>query len=260
MKLILKPHLYGKRIGQYSIMAYSLDRLYKKGKLKEDLLQPQMSLIDEIYSVNPSFNTEIIKEEFDKNLKKLKEKAELEARKDVENYLPSIMNQVLVTACTILDTYLVDCLSTIIEKEPKILKGLADKDDITIARIIDAKDYSEIFKELKNKTLARFDFMGIKDKVSYLTNKIKIDVAAASLLPNHVENIQKDFPKGIDTLFEAYQRRNDIVHRDMQRIKTYSELIYFTQYMQIFCLELAFSIYKNFRITSDFMESLSNKN
>lgn len=252
---------YNNRVLKYVLIPDYLQKLSTHGNLKEALLKVQMMTHDQVIGdfMPNMFTPDIPEETKQKVLTSIRKKTEEENKKKIEEYLPIIFNQTLVTLCTVLDTFLVDSLRVITTHQPKILKALASDDDIKIDDLFTATEQEQLIAKVQEKVLSDFDFMGIKDKLSVLSQKLKVDVEGGLMLKFHKEEVQELYKSKGDFLYDTYDKRNLVVHRDQKAITTFEELSEVSTYISYFILDFGFILGAHFKIETDFGQFLKRK-
>jgi len=250
-KEIIKPVSFGKRLKKYSLIPYYLHLLSTYGNLKELILARKMEGLDQILiEMTPYVMAEMKEEERQKAIQTFKEKAEEMNRKEIDSFMPILFNQALVMACTTIDVFLVDALRVITQKKPNILKGLAGKESIDIAQVIDLADYQKIFEFIQAKVLKKFDYGSIEDKIKTF-DKLGVDTAGAFSFKHHNEKVQMKYPNAQDLLISTYQKRHGIVHADQLPLTTYKELEEITTFYDNLMLSFGIELGRHFSITTD---------
>lgn len=259
--LIIKSLEYNNRVLKYVLIPDYLQKLSEHGNLKEALLKVQMATHDQIVGdLIPEMFTEAVTPEMqEKVLTLIRQKTEEENKKKIDDYLPIILNQTLVTICTVLDTFLVDSLKVITDHQPMVLKGLASNEDIKIEDLFSTTNHSELIATVQEKVISDFDFMGIQDKLKLLSEKMKVDVAGALQLRLHKQEVQDHYKDKGDFLYNVYEKRNLVVHKDQQVISTYEELSEVSTYISYFILDLGFILGEHFKLPTDFAMFLNRR-
>lgn len=147
-------------------------------------------------------------------------------REKVENHYPRwVLNQCLVTYCTILDSYLDSLVDNIYRQNPKILYGVSGGKNIDLKKIVTLGSVEAVIIEIRAKEVRHFSNGDIADRLRYLQSKMSIETDRLF----DWEYLETEIERSLDglnlkTLEDLYQKRHDIVHRDQTPISTLEEL------------------------------------
>ncbi len=249
---ILKPLKFGNRMRKYILIPYKLDYISRHGNLNEAILKFDMKTFNGIENdMDGLWMPGTTEEEKKNHVKKIRKQIEDKSRKDMGNYFPILFNQALIMSCTVLDTFLVDSLKVLTNKQPNVLKGLASRDDVSIKELIDYSDYQKIFNHIQEKILKRFDFAGIEKKIKILRG-LGIDMDTALGLKFHLPHFREKYPRGYEFLLDAYKKRHEIVHQDQLPLNTYQDLEEICSFFDGFMMDFAIITGRHFVIPVDF--------
>ncbi|MBI2404807.1 hypothetical protein HYV22_01355 [Candidatus Gottesmanbacteria bacterium] len=259
--LVIKSLEYNNRVLKYVLIPEYLQKLVTHGNLKEALLKVHLAVHDQVVEdiLSSMFSRDVSDQTKEKVLTLLRKNAELESKKNIDDYLPIILNQTLVTLCTVLDTFMVDSLRVITTFQPKILEGLASDDVIRKKDVFATQDLSGLIARVQEKVLSEFDYMGMKDKLKNLSDKLNVDTAGALQLKYHKSEVQEHYKSKGNFLFDVYEKRIAIVHRDQHQINSFEELSEISTYISYFILDLGIILGKHFHIDTDFWQFLRQK-
>ena len=143
-------------------------------------------------------------------------KMETATRERIEKHYPQrVLNQALVTYCTILDSYLDSTLDAVLQHNPKLLYGLSGAKNIELKKVIELGSIDAIVREIRAKEIRNFSNGDIADRLDYFESKLAIQTDR--LFDWEYSDKETDRPlEGLNlkTLENYYQKRHDIVHRD----------------------------------------------
>ncbi len=249
-EFLIKPVKFQLRLGKFVIVPFHFRYFFEKYNFAEILFVNRMKGLNDLFDEYQITIDSIPKEaqaQFSENLNKAKNQAKI----DIEQYLPILYNQALVTIVTVFDVFLSDSLEVITNKQPNLIKTLADEKDITIRQIVDAADYQSIFELIQSKVLKRFDYKSIDEKITAL-KKMGVDVDEALSFKVLKEEVRQRFPNGLQFLIKYYDQRHDVVHRDKHVISTYEELEGIADFFENLLLSFGLALGKHFQIETDF--------
>jgi hypothetical protein len=147
-------------------------------------------------------------------------------REKIEKHYPQwVLNQTLVTYCTILDSYLDSSLDAVLQHNPKILYGLSGAKNIELKRVIELGSVDAIVREIRAKEIRNFSNGDIADRLNYLKSKLSIDTDKLFDWNYSDEETDRRLEGlNLKSLEHFYQQRHDIVHRDKMPISRFEEL------------------------------------
>jgi len=147
-------------------------------------------------------------------------------KEKLEKHYPQwVLNQALVTYCTILDSYLDSTLDAVFQHNPKLLYGLSGAKNIELKKVIELGSIDAIVREIRAKEIRSFSNGDIVDRLDYFKSKLAIETD--QLFDWEYSEKDTDRPlEGLNlkSLEDLYQQRHDIVHRDKTPISTAEEL------------------------------------
>jgi hypothetical protein len=257
----LKPFKFQKRLTKYSTNAYYLDYLDRNGNVREVLLKArahhQLDTLNEFMEDKDIWKPELSKERIAEEEKKLV-KSTLDMQEQlIDDFFVVHVNQNLVTLCTVFDTFLVDCISVITYMKQETLKSLCSDNDISLDDLVSSRGRNEVFFKVQDRLIQRFDFMGIKDKIKLFQ---KLGVSKEALFSIDNEEWGNKYPNPQECLFETYSFRNDIVHRDEMKLKSYEDLSYRADLLLHLIMKWGMITFtEKFGVTSDFILLANNQ-
>lgn len=222
-----------------------------------------------------------------KNEAALDRLVEFEARlrhSDVLNLGPTLLSQSLVTACAVLESYLVDCVETLVPKYFLFLVASLGKDKEWDALLdnsseddeFDAVDDSDddefcaetymdaLYESHGRKASAglvqRFERAGIREKVEVLSRFLDFDKAVCVGNPPVVVGAAaRSADEGREFLFATFQKRHDVAHRGSLGIQRPEDLDDVVSFFKCLMVGLADCIRRKFGIPSDMELILKGK-
>jgi len=184
---------------------------------------------------------------------------------EIENYELIFLNQNLVMQCTIMEIFFLHILEVVFEKEPRVMLKLSKDKNITLEQVVELKTYNLIMDKFKCKIYDEFSKEGIKYKFD-VYEKIGLDISEMFTFPLFIQEVQKEF-KGydLDKLIEVFQKRHDIVHKNVASLTSINELIKIKRYFEIIILSLSKITSVKYNIILDLQDTLikvtqANKN
>ena len=144
----------------------------------------------------------------------------------IEKHYPRwVLNQALVTYCTILDSFLDSTLDAIFQHNPKVLYGVAAAKNIDLKKPVDLGTVDAVIREIRAKEIRNFSNDDIAKRLQYLKDKLSIDTDRLFDWEFSAEDTDRRL-EGLNfkSLENYYQQRHDIVHRDATPISTFEEI------------------------------------
>ncbi|MFZ5376795.1 MAG: hypothetical protein ACOZAN_03985 [Patescibacteria group bacterium] len=242
-------------------MPQYLQQLRDHGNLDEALLKVHMASHDSVVADlrEKMFIPGTSEEQRQKVLGYARTQAQQESKKNISEYMPIILNQVLVSFCSILDLFLTESFRTVSIKEPKILYSIDAAKKINTRDVFESTSLEDVVEKIRLDLVSKFDFMGIKDKLLIFSEKLGVDVKYAEGLQWHNAEIQSKYADKSDYLLEIYGKRNLIVHQDQLIINTVEELSEISEYISYFILDLGLVLGKHFKLETDFQNFLNQR-
>ncbi len=106
----------------------------------------------------------------------LSDRIENSTREKIEKHYPRwVLNQALVTYCTILDSFLDSTLDAIFQHNPKVLYGVAAAKNIDLKKLVDLGTVDAVIREIRAKEIRNFSNDDIAKRLQYLKDKLSID-------------------------------------------------------------------------------------
>src|SRR5262245_8301835 len=101
---------------------------------------------------------------------------EVVAREKIETHYPSwVLNQALVTYCTIFDSFLDSTLDAVLQHNPKLLYGLSGAKNIELKKVIELGSVDAIVREIRAKEIRNFSNDDIGNRLNFLKTKLAIE-------------------------------------------------------------------------------------
>lgn len=147
-------------------------------------------------------------------------------REKIEKHYPQwVLNQSLVTFCTILDSHLDSMLEVVFEHDPRILYGVSGAKNIELKQLVELGTVDAVIREIRAKEIRNFSNDHIAKRLEYL--KARLSIETDRLFDWGFSD--KDTDRRLEglnlkSLEQFYQQRHDIVHRDATPISTFEEL------------------------------------
>jgi len=147
-------------------------------------------------------------------------------REKLEKHYPRwVLNQGLVTFCTILDSYLDSTLDAVFQSNPRIMYGVSGAKHVELKKLVELGTVDAVIREIRAKEIRNFSNDDIANRLDYL--KTKLSIETDRLFDWEYSDKDMDRPlEGLNlkSLESFYQQRHDIVHRDDAPISTLEEL------------------------------------
>lgn len=197
-------------------------------------------------------NTEYDKEKLKKSIVGEMEKS---YKDKIDRNILILLNQDLVMLCTIMEIFLSHIVEEIIEKQPTLISYLCPDRRISIKKIAEHNVSNKIDQLLKSEALRTFSFAFMADKLKMLT-KLNIDVDKMFRL------LTKDgddkSAKNRELFMNIYEKRNDIIHRNLLPISSKEELIEAKRLFELIVFNLSIMVMKEHKILMDIQDMLIN--
>ena len=225
-----------------------------KKEIKDTFLKMRLTEIDSrelsdfMHSVLPGIEKEVLEEERIIHVREV----ESSLRKEMEDIFPVLLNQALVMCCTILESFLNDCLRVMMPVPILFLETESDLSRLT--DLLDRDGNGDKYDEnLENKILRRFDFSGIEDKVKTL-KKVGVDFDAAVTFKHKIRPKSVEYALGdaYEFLFGAYHKRHDVVHRGQLPLRCYEDLEAISEFFSELMMNVALIMRDTYNVPMDF--------
>ena len=230
-----KPLLYGDRLRKYVLLPYYLNQLSKYGKLKEDILKVSLHGYDELILKKEFWSAGISKNGQEHTW--LIENIKAWHKQEIEEYLPILFSQAVVMACSMFESFLCDAFKCVLDVRPDIIKEKFER-----------RDSSGLEKD---KLLNKFDHVSLSDKFEWFQNKMSLNLENVYGLKRHGDKSRIEFANGKDLLEKIFQKRNDIVHRDLISVREQDEVDRIATFLEYLMLEVAMEIREKYGIPID---------
>jgi len=182
-------------------------------------------------------------------------------RDKIEKHYPRwVLNQCLVTYCTILDSFLDSTLDAVFQHNPNILYGVSGAKNIDLKRIVELGTVDAVIREIRAKEISNFSNGDIVDRLDYLKRKLAIETNQLfdwGLSDKDTDRRLEGL--NLESLVKFYQQRHDIVHRDDTPISTYEEVDIVSVFFLNVGTRLAMLIHEKHGIALDIF-ILANRN
>ncbi len=151
---------------------------------------------------------------------------ETATRERIEDHYPRwVLNQALVTCCTILDSYLDSALDAVFQSNPKLLYAVSGAKNIELKKMVELGTVDAVIRDIRAKEIRNFSNDDIGNRLDYF--QAKLSIQTDHLFDWQYSKKDTDRPlEGLNlkSLKDFYQQRHDIVHRDQTPISTFEEL------------------------------------
>lgn len=228
-----------------------IDRLETKQGFDESIIQLRRDDYRRFLGeLGTAFKSVVSESEIATAQSELEDGMEKRWRGAVQGFFPLLLNQGLVMSCTIFDSFLVDCLTIL---APAAALFLATEGDLDKELELEESglEGDDVSKRTEEKILKRFDFSGIKEKISMM-KKAHVDFDAA--LKFKLRVFQKSVRGGAnayDFLRFTYDRRNHVVHQGQLPVKSYNDLHSVYTFFADLMLNVAIVIREKYKIPTD---------
>ncbi len=253
-ELQLQPGNYHRIMGKFADIPRHIYAVSEHVNLKEMLLKYRMVGMEETISeVSPHLIGWVKPDGQPFDPEETRAKIEENMVNEIEEYLPILFNQALVMICTVFEVFLADCFNVITRRQPRVLISLAEQSDseISIKEIINLGDYDKIFEAIQAKVLKQFDFRGIDGKIKTF-KKMTVNMDDIFKFKFHSSKVSAQYPEAHKTLIEFYEKRNDIVHRNLLPLRNYQDLEHISGFFSYLLMSFGWVLSEKFRIPNDF--------
>ena len=177
-----------------------------------------------------------------------------EQKKRVEEIYPqTIINQSLSIMCSFFESFLIESLDIIFDKEIRMLIKLSQKKEIKLNKIIKLGTYDKLISSFKKKTLVRFSRDSIEEKFKKYYKIIGFDISKFFDMSRYTEEVQTKF-KGwdLEKLDSIFNERHEIVHNQQFPLTSLNELHDRKQFFEKIILNMTLKITDKFDIPNEF--------
>lgn len=184
----------------------------------------------------------------------LKEMEKKTIEKVEKDYPRWVLNQALVSFCTIMDSFLDSILDALFRHNPKMLYGISGAKNVELKRLVELGSVEAVVEDIRTKEIRSFSNESIAERLDYFQRKFNIETK----LLFDWDLTEKDTDRrlenlNLDSLVMFYEQRHDIVHRDATPISTLDELDLASLLFTNVGWKLAWRLHKQHDITLDFL-------
>lgn len=183
----------------------------------------------------------------------LRESAEQKARA----YTDWILNQGLVSLCTVFDVFLDALVDVVIRTRVEILYAAAGAKNIELKEIVELGSLEAVTDRFREKEVKRFGFLDIKDRFRYLESKLGLDVDDIFRFRRFTPEAQqalRDWDP--DKVAGLYGSRHRIIHGDERPVKNIETLRELQDVLSKMMIDLAFQVKAKHGIELDLVQPL----
>lgn len=250
--------VWGKEILQFRLIGAFLPRFtdsYFALKFSHDALDQNKEKIAAFLSggtpdlISKVVNLEKITEE---QLEEMQSAVEDATTKRVEDYLSTLRNLSVVLLCSSLEITLNEVVNVVLQKEPRILMGVASEKSLTLKEIVEAGDYEGVLSQVREKQVERFSWKEIGEKMGFLEKHLGVKTDAILDWGGFKDEIQK-LLKDCDLLElkRIFEKRHSIVHDGKRPFEDDSEIEQILEFFQKLTWNLCISLSEKFKIPID---------
>lgn len=199
-----------------------------RGDLIERLAAGTKRLADEVgvLRLPPSAVTDSLEKEFQR---RLEEGSETKAAQ----YPAWLINQGLVSLCTIFDVFLEGLVDAIFCARVEALYGVAGAKNLELKRLVELGSLDAILSDFRAKEVKAFGFQEIRERFTYLSRRLGLDTESTFRFERFTDEARKALQNwNLNRLVSVYEQRHDIVHRDDRPLKKVEE---FEEIYEVFC-------------------------
>jgi hypothetical protein len=144
----------------------------------------------------------------------------------VEKHYPRwVLNQCLVSFCTILDSFLDSTLDAVLQHNPKILYGTSEAKQIELKKLVELGTVEAVVRDIRSKEIKSFSNGSVVERLDYFKRKLSIETNEVFDWRLTDEDTDRRLESlNLDSLVQFYQQRHDIVHRDATPIANIEEI------------------------------------
>ncbi len=202
-------------------------------------------LKDDISDIMPHMEDEQLAREFSR----ISSQIEVDIRKKVKLYDLWLINQSIVTLCTILDAFFDEAVDAALKKNSYLLYNK----QISLKEVIELETSKQVSDHIRQEAVSSFSGKGLSEKLKYMKTKLELTPSEICNWSYFDSEVQIEFETwNLDTLREIYKDRNDIVHRDEKPYQTVEELCNIAHFFRCISWSTTFFLYKKFGIGIDF--------
>jgi hypothetical protein len=243
---LIPVNTYVRKLLSIYIFAEDIINLLKTPKIKSILIQQKLSILDEVlkeYKIIPEKvppALQKITEELRKGIETMIE----EQKKRVEEIYPlTIINQSLSMMCSIFESFLIEFLDIIFDKDNRYLIRLSQEKEMKLHKIIQHKTFDEVISYFKEKTLTAFSRDSVKDKFKKYFKRIDLDISKFFDMSRYTEKVQIKFKNwDLRKLDSIFVERHGIVHEQQYPLSSLNELYDRKQFFENIILNMSLEI------------------
>ncbi|MGH9461435.1 MAG: hypothetical protein ACRD1X_09480 [Vicinamibacteria bacterium] len=158
-------------------------------------------------------------------LRAFEERFQEGAEAKAQQYPEWLVNQGLVSLCTIFDVFLERLLDAMLYVRVEMLYGASSARNLELKRLVELGSLDAILSESRSKDVERFGFMGIRERFDYLCGRAGFNVDATFRFDRFTDEAREALHDwNLDRVVAVYKQRHGIVHRDERPIKRTEEL------------------------------------
>ena len=249
---------YVRKLLNIYIFAEEIIGLLKIPEIKSILIEHKLSTFNEVlkeYKIIPELVSPVhpALQEIAEELRKKIEAAIEEQKQRVEEIYPlTIINQSLSMMCSIFESFLIESLDIIFDKDNRYLIRLSQEKEMKLHKIIQHKTFDAIISYFKEKTLTAFSRDPIKDKFEKYFKGIGLKISKFFDMSRYAKKVQIKFKnwdlKKLDSIFVE---RHGIVHEQQYPLSYLNELYDRKQFFENIILNMSLEITDRFDIPNE---------
>lgn len=237
------------------IFAEDISNLLKIPKIKSIVIEHKLSTLDDVlreYKIIPEKTSPLFQELNEELRKKIEAIVEEEKKRVEEIYPLTIINQSLSMMCSSFESFLIESLEIIFDKDNRTLIRLSQEKEMKLEKIIQHKTFDAVISYFKEKTLTCFSRDSIEDKFEKYYKTISFDISKFFDMSSYTEEVQTKF-KGWDLkkLDSILVERHNIVHKQQYPLTSLSELHDRKQFFEKIILNMSLKITDKFDIPNE---------
>jgi len=196
-------------------------------KMKDAFVRMRLSQVDEkelnelLSSVLPGIEQEVLEEARIIHTKEVQSSL----RREMKDLFPILLNQALIVCCAILDSFLTDCMKSMM---PLAILFLEKESDIgRLTAILDSGGSGDEYDEiLERKIMDQFDLRsGIRGKIDFLKRAgVDCDSAITFKHKGRPKSVRYSLDEAYAFLYAAYDKRHAVAHKGQLPLTTYADL------------------------------------
>ncbi|MDP8229477.1 MAG: hypothetical protein P9L93_00020 [Candidatus Gorgyraea atricola] len=243
------------KLGDAYLVVYNTLSIIKRGDVQgfivNTMTQGSDRMIQELLDKN------VFNEVSPKKIKEIKERVvqdlEILNMRKVKEYTPILINQNLVMLCTIMETFFLHVLQSIMIKDSRAILGLAQDKNVSLERILELKDYDSVIEGFRMKILEHFSRQGLKEKFKTY-KKIMPDIENIFDFSSFTDGILAAYD--LEKLSEIFDKRHDVVHKNQSPLKNLGELTQIKDFFEKLIMNLSQFTMNKYAILLDIQEGL----